>query len=330
MLKNLTIEELDGGIEFIDIGASGGFPRSWQSFLAKINYYAFEPNKEECERLCAQPSSFNRVQYFPYAVADQPGEATLYKTQDMFCYSLLEPNQKLLDRYVFGEKFELLGTEPMQTVRLADVEELKGIDLDILKVDSQGLDRRILEHGNALLDQAFYVEVEPGFNETYKTEDTYAGLDTFLRERGFRLFEMTPHRVSRKNRFAGQGEQYGEMIWAESVWLKDYIALAEQGVQTTLSRGKALKILLICAIEGRLDFGYELAEWFAGQGLITHQELESLGDETAWQLADVEEDVSAEQGGFLTAMLRLLPSGLRDKLYRSAAAAVKQTHLFKT
>ena len=330
MLKNLTLEDIDGGIEFIDIGASGGFPRGWQWLLSFINYYAFEPNQDECERLSLEANAFNGAKYFPFAVADKKGEATLYKTEDMFCYSLLEPNQPLLDRYTFGEKFRVSGQQAMQTVRLQDVDELKGVDVDILKVDSQGLDRRILEHGSDILDRVFYVEVEPGFNETYKTEDTYAGLDTFLRERGFRLFELTPHRVGRENALAHAGEKHGELIWAESVWMKDYVALEMSGRSPDLCRPKALKTLLICGVEGRLDFGLELAQWYAERGWITGDELASLSVESGWVLptVDVTNDVQSHSG-FLSGLLRLLPWSIRKKILNAAQVAVEQPHAFK-
>jgi FkbM family methyltransferase len=330
MLKNLSVEDLESGIEFIDIGASGGFPRSWEAVIPLINYYAFEPNREECERLQQEDNAFNRANYFPFAVAEKTGAATLYKTRDMFCYSLLEPNRPLVDRFEFGPKFEVMGTEQLETVQLGEIEELQSVDMDIIKVDSQGLDQRILASVPRLLERAFYVEIEPGFNQSYVDEDTYASLDQFLRDNGFRLFDLTPHRIGRNNKFATLGAERGELLWAESVWIKDYVGLAQQGKVLDLSRGKALKALLICAVERRLDFGLELATWFCEQGIIDGDELKTLQDEDSWSIGepeDTEED--APIGGFLSTVLRMFPWTVREKIYHAAKATLNQTHLFK-
>ena len=49
MWNDMKLDQLDGGLNFIDIGASGGFPRDWNQLKRLINYFAFEPNAEECE-----------------------------------------------------------------------------------------------------------------------------------------------------------------------------------------------------------------------------------------------------------------------------------------
>ena len=330
MLKKLQLNELGGGIGFIDIGASGGFPRAWQHLVPFINYYAFEPNKEECDRLQAEENAFNSAKYFPNAVADTCGEATLYMTSDMYCYSLLEPNAAMLDRFEFGPKFKVEGTEPLETVTLNDIPELKTADLDIIKVDSQGLDQRILESAPYLLERACYIEVEPGFNQSYIGEDTYAGLDTFLRAHGFRLFELTPHRIGRNNQFAEQGAEHGEMLWAESVWFKDYVGLSQENRLPEITRAKALKSLLICAAEKRLDFGFEQALLFEKLDLITAKERAMLENAEAWSIsAEQENNNVPPASSFWTAVLRLFPWNVREKICHAAQDAVNQPHLFK-
>ncbi|MFT5496647.1 MAG: FkbM family methyltransferase [Kiritimatiellia bacterium] len=325
MLHDLSIDQLDGGLNFIDIGASGGFPRDWEQLKARINYFAFEPNAEECERLRKEASPFHAVEWFPTAVAGSAGEAPIYMTRDPFCWSLLNPNRPFLDRFTFGEKFIVEGTTSVSTVTLAEVMELEGVDADILKVDSQGLDREILEQGSALLDRAFYVEMEPGFNDSYLKENTYAEVDAFMREQGFRLFDLNCHRVPRNNVMQAHVAGAAQIIWAESVWLRDYVWMDQQGCFPLISRGKALKVLLICEVERRYDFGLELAELFESKGLLTQAEVQALLER--WPLPPPPPDPGP--ASFLRSLLRLLPWSLRARIAAAASESLNDQHLFK-
>ena len=51
-----------------------------------------------------------------------------------------------------------------------------------------------------------------------------------------------------------------------------------------VTRGKALKVLLLCALQGCRDFGYELAQSFHDQALIHDEELRRLGMPSVWSL----------------------------------------------
>ena len=325
MWNDMKLDQLDGGLNFIDIGASGGFPRDWNQLKRLINYFAFEPNAEECERLSKEESPFNTVAWFPTAVAGSKGEASLYQTRDPLCWSLLEPNHRFLDRFTFGEKFIVDGTTRVPTQALSDVAELQGVDADILKVDSQGMDRDILEQGTALLDRAFYVEMEPGFNDSYLEENTYAEVDIFMREQGFRLFDLNCHRVPRNNTMQAHVAGTSQILWAESLWLRDYVWMDQQGLFPAITPGKALKILLICEVDGRYDFGLELAELFAAKGLVEEARVDGLS--TRWPLPDPPPDPGPKS--LLRSTLRLLPWSLRSRVAAAAAASLNDQHLFK-
>ncbi|MBG0791126.1 MAG: FkbM family methyltransferase [Desulfovibrionaceae bacterium] len=279
MLKELTVRDLDGGLNLVDIGCSGDLDAKWDPVLHLINYVGFDPNKEECERLNAEPSTFHSKQYLPFAVYDGK-DHTLYKTASIYCYSLRPPNRPWLDRFAYRDLFEVVGTETVSTRRLDSIKELAGMDVDAIKVDSQGLDRSILESGEDLLKAAMYVEAEPGFLENYSGEETFSEVDIYLREKGFLLFDLELFRQPRTGEL-GKASPVQQLLWCQGLWLHDFIA---HPPAERLTRGKALKTLLLCAVTSCWDFGLELAEGYRRADLITDDELKKLTKNSAWDL----------------------------------------------
>ncbi|MEO8414421.1 MAG: FkbM family methyltransferase [Ginsengibacter sp.] len=322
------------GINFIDIGSSGSLNSKWESLEPYINLVGFDPNKEECERMAMLPHNFKSLKYLPYAVAGDDGEHTLYKTKSIYCYSLLEPNTKWLNRFSFADLFETTGKELVKTVVLDGVEDLKDLDVDVIKTDTQGLELPILKNAESILDKAFFVETETGFVENYIGETTYAEIDLFMRSKGFLLFDMnTNHRVSRNNHFKEEPSNAEQILWCEATWMKDYQTLIQNGRMNvdSLSREKALKILIICALQRCLDYGYELAVFFNLLKLIDTKELKYLEDKNNWLITEEPPPQNNKYRFRLIAnLLRLLPSGWRQEISTQAQLAAKQKHLFRS
>ena len=123
MIKKITLQDIGGGINLIDIGASGSLDTKWRPIESMINLVGFDPNYEECERLNRLPHNYSSATYLPYAIAGENGEAILYKTKSIYCYSLLKPNSKWLERFSFSDLFEVLAEEKIRTQRLCEVPE---------------------------------------------------------------------------------------------------------------------------------------------------------------------------------------------------------------
>src|SRR5688572_14828411 len=139
MLEQLTATQTGGGINLVDIGASGRLDAKWRPLESLINLVGFEPNVEQCARLANSPTRLNSARYLPYAIGPDDGNQTLYLTKSPYCCSLLKPNHQWLKRFAFGELFEVMGAETVPTCRFADVQEIQSLDVDAIKVDAQGL-----------------------------------------------------------------------------------------------------------------------------------------------------------------------------------------------
>ena len=335
MLAELGVAQIGGGVNLVDIGASGELDPRWRPIEKLINLYAFEPNAEECEKLRKSPNNLHATTYLPYAISNNTGEAVLHLTKSLYCCSLLEPNLEWLRRFSCSELFEITGQQKVPTYRLDAVNELKDVDADVIKTDSQGLDMAILASGASMLDDAFMVETEPGFIENYRGENTYSQVDTFMGTRGFLLFDINLHRVSRRNEFASSPTGKEQIMWCEAIWLKDYIALDRRGQASALSREKALKSLLLCGLVGCPDFGYELAGFFHARGLLSGTELEALRKKEGWCVnhsfngrGDASKDGITTK--IVTFGLRFLPGRLRKGFAVAALRASAQPNLVRS
>lgn len=331
MLSKMTVQDIGGGFNFIDIGCSGNLDSWWGPINHLINLYGFDPNKEECERLSGISHDFNSATYLPYAIADTDGERRLYKTKSISCYSLKEPNKKWLKRFSFDHLFEVEGYETVPTRKLTSIPELHNLDVDIIKVDSQGLDLAILSNAAPILDSTIYIEAEPGFTENYVEEDTYAEIDSFLRANGFLLFDFKLNRIPRKNLIGASGKAKGQLLWCESTWLKDYIQLDGKKELKSLTRAKALKSLILCGMVGCYDFGYELAEFYYRKGLVNQDELTLLKNVDNWVIVKKDEKtVPLFFFELVELAVRVLPWRYRKAIAMSADKAAGQPNLLRS
>jgi FkbM family methyltransferase len=331
MLSKINLQDIGGGFNFIDIGCSGNLDSKWTPINHIINLYGFDPNKEECERLSGIPHSFNSATYLPYAIADTDGERQLYKTTSISFYSLLEPNKNWIKRFNFDHLFKVKGFEEVPTRKLTSIPELQNLDVDIIKVDSQGLDLAILSNATPLLDRIIYLEAEPGFTENYVGENTYAQIDSFLRANGFLLFDLKLNRIPRKNLIGASDKVKAQLLWCESVWLKDYIQLEGKKEVKSLTRAKALKSLILCGMVGCYDFGYELAEFFNSKSLVSQDELTMLKDVDNWVIVKKEEEtVPPFFFELMELTVRLLPWRYRKAIAMSADKAAGQPNLLRS
>ncbi|QWD11259.1 FkbM family methyltransferase [Polynucleobacter paneuropaeus] len=286
MIANYLKDLRGEGINLVDIGSSGSLDEKWNPLKELINLIGFDPNEVECSRQNLLPSKYKSSKFLPYAVHGHSGVETLYMTKSIYCYSLLRPNKSWLDRFSFRDLFDLSGEEDIRVHDISEIDELKKVRPDVIKIDVQGLELPILSKAVDLLDSAFYVETETGFTQNYIGETTFSQLDGFMQARGFLMFDInTNHRIPRDNYFKNHPSGKEQVLWAEAVWLKDYIELDRRGLFdiSKFNEKKIRKILILCSLQGCYDFGLELAEFFYAKGLLSKKELDCLKSIDAWQ-----------------------------------------------
>jgi hypothetical protein len=283
-LAKLTTGDIDGGINLIDLGASGKIPDYWKPIAHLVNLIGFDPNEEECNRLNQTVAGFASSRFLPYAIAGETRQFTLYKTNSIYCWSLLRPDLQWLRRFAYSDLFELTGTETITAYALKDVPEIEGLDLDALKLDTQGLELPILESARDLIGRCIYIETETGFTHNYENETTFLEVGKLMADLGFGLYSLNPnHRVAKKNSLSTKSTQE-QMLWCEAVWLRDFKQMEPRQV-SGFTAGKALKALCFYANHGCIASGLDAAACFRDAGVITGAEFDQLAQDLSfWRL----------------------------------------------
>lgn len=290
-------------IDFLDVGCRGLLDERWRDLTPVLNYTGFDADAEECKRLSALPHPYKSHRYLPYAIAGEHRDMVFYKTRNPFCASLLQPRRDWIDRFEIGEALEVVEATTVSCTTLNALRERHNLRADIVKVDCQGLDIDIVKGGDSLMDTVFCIETEPAFAKNYMNESTFADNESFMRDNGYLLFDMSLHAAARKNPLARHGKH--QVLWCEALWLYDYI-----GNKKHASRIQALKALLICRRLGFLDYGFELARYFGEYGVIEKGDVNILASASFWIPAETSQPPLSRTAK----LLKVLPRRVKERL----------------
>jgi FkbM family methyltransferase len=238
-----------------DVGARWGSTEAWFRKVGPAKLLGFEPDAEECAKLNQQAGPNER--YYPVALGDRNGSATLYLTAHPACASLYPPSRALLDRYVSLRP--LMGPRGTETVRLRRLDDWAADEkvdrIDFLKLDTQGSEYNILRGAERLLRTCVGVEVEVEFHPMYEDQPLFAEVDVLLRTAGFHLWRLDSltHYMERPNaRPTGETlVQYeyfqvkhphgsGRLMWGNAIYFRD--------IQETQGRDRDVLAKLLRAV----------------------------------------------------------------------------------
>ena len=188
-------------------------------------------------------------------VDDRIGEADFYVNKYPMSSGLLPTNP----RYA-GETFDKSGitwganTALDKTVRVKTTTiDAMGIKPDVLSIDTQGAELRILRGAAETLRNVLCVVAEVEFAPIYEGQPLFDEQMAFLRPYGFRLMEL----FSTQQWHQGPKFGLGFLTVAEAAWLRfDYENLSAEQVET---------LAKIAAGFGRLSYTLVLLEHLKGQ-----------------------------------------------------------------
>jgi len=168
----------------VDVGANpidGEPPYKGMLTAGLCDVIGFEPQPEALARLQAMKGP--RERYLPYALGDGT-ERILHVCALEGMTSLLVPNPAHLALFnLFPIWGEVKTRTPVTTKRLDDVAEIGA--MDFLKMDIQGSERDVLEHGRKRLAEAVVVQTEVSFVPLYEGQPVLGEMDLALRAQGF-------------------------------------------------------------------------------------------------------------------------------------------------
>ncbi len=215
-------------IRIVDVGALrvSGAPEPYEPILqyAAVEITGFEPDANECNRL-NDPRHPER-KYFPYAIGDGR-KRTFHLTNVPMTSSLYEPNTELLSLFHNIDNItRVISRTEVETRRLDDIPEVLGTDY--LKVDVQGAEVDVFNGAANLLCEVVMVHTEVEFVPLYRDQPLFSDVDHALRRHGFQFhcFDSVAGRAFKPMIFDNDiNKPRRQMLWANAVYMKDFMAL---------------------------------------------------------------------------------------------------------
>jgi len=121
-------------------GYTGSEIQEYLHLYPNSQIFVFEPHPRHYQILEKNYQNYPNVFTYKKAVSNETGVQTFYDVSG--------EGQSSLKKYqgdVFGSSTKLIGSMQVETIKLDDVEELKGKDIDYLQVDVQGGELLVLQ-----------------------------------------------------------------------------------------------------------------------------------------------------------------------------------------
>lgn len=253
-------------IGFVDIGARGGAHALIEPVAEFAAVLGFEPDEEECRRIRAEVAGaarFARFDIEPVALADAPGERTLYRLTASTNDSLLPPNAAYVDRYAMA-KWRVIGTSKVQVTTLDRVLfETRSHEArwgEIIKIDTQGTEYEILRGAErTLAERCVAVVAEVSFCELYSGQKLFSDVESLLRQHGFsfygfeRLYNRSGKRLDKQTHWSRE-----RAVQADAVFFKDPFSTTRHDVDRLSERQRCVLFVAALLLEYN-DFALEIA-----------------------------------------------------------------------
>ena len=237
-----------------DVGARFGPNAEWAVFGDQMRVYCFEPDEEECRRLTAEAPP--QVTYIPAALGRKTEQATLYEAKLSSSTSLYKTRMEYFKRFVNRDNGVVVAQRDVSVQSLDDVMAAHGIpSVDFVKLDAEGAELDILKGGERILSTGNPLGIlsEIRLHEEINGSPPFASLDAYVREKGFRLYDLEVNHHSRVVLPYPQNHDYrlptGERYFAGTVHgqVQDGDALYFRDLFTDPTR-QPTGILKICAL----------------------------------------------------------------------------------
>lgn len=247
-------------ITFVDIGARNGVHARWVEIIDKlpVNIIGFEPDKKECDKLNKHAKTSE--QFLPYAVSSEKGRKTFYITESTGNYSLFEPDNQYINRFVPRDSYKVNHTLQVDVVSLDSAMNISHIeDIDFVKIDTEGGELDILNGAEESMKQVFGVELEVWFNRINKGAPLFSDIDRKMRELGFTLFDVARDNFVKRINGKNLGGPKGQLWSGDMLYFRD-IPYLVNNKSIFLTTDKIIKSIIILMVYSYYDYALEIIE----------------------------------------------------------------------
>ncbi|MCC3405804.1 MAG: FkbM family methyltransferase [Microcoleus sp. PH2017_10_PVI_O_A] len=256
----------------VDVGGRYGMHPSWSGFAGELLYLTFEPDPEEAQRL-RKYNSRSGFEVVELALAKAEGERDFYITKHRGYCSFYPPNldSEWFKRYRPGEG-EIESVIRVKTSSLDSWASSRNIDIDFLKIDTEGSELEILEGAEKQISSnVLGLRVELLFEEIYKNVPLFPEIFNHLKARDFFLINfdyfgrgVPRHALFRNpNPLVPDNDRYGTLIGTDGVWLRKYDWVRDRYKGESLELA-TLKYAYFCILNSATDVALDTLMSFVG------------------------------------------------------------------
>jgi FkbM family methyltransferase len=250
-----------------DVGARYGIHPSWNGFSAPLRYIAFEPDKEEAERLRQNNPSTAVLRYEVMEAALDKEKGTrefhllrhrglssfLKPDLSSECFRHLKPGQAEIDRVLL-----------IPTDSLDNVFSKLGLIPDFLKIDTEGTEQDVIEGSSELLNSGILgVRSSCNFQPCFHGQRLFSESHEYLFRSGFILLNLDYKGFGyprlglfrKPDPIENEDFRYGILVAADAVWIKKPDLIDKLGSQAPTAR---LKLAYFCLLNNSPDLGIDL------------------------------------------------------------------------
>jgi len=241
----------------VDVGSRWGRQRPWDQYPDDyVNYFGFDADARECERL-NKINKHKNYKFIPAALSDGNRTETLYITRESGRSSIFKPNYNCLNKYYDKEGFEVLNKVEVYTTTLNKIIEDNKIDPDFLKIDTQGSELNIIKGVNNYYERILGFEIEVEFIQTYEGQPLFGEVDEFMRSIGFELYDLNRYWAKRSNMELKYSNR-GQVVFADAIYFRNLSSffLSKYANEKDL-KNKLIKMINILILYGYHDVANE-------------------------------------------------------------------------
>lgn len=197
-----------------DVGAwEGNTTEKFLSFFPNSEFFCFEPNHKGYKQLEKKFKDLENVHTFELAISDKEGVQDLFQFDNSPINSLM-PFKKNTERYINSE-IKFLGKSEVTVTTLDKFcEEQKIASIDLLKMDIQGSEIKLITGAENLLKKkkVNLIFSELIFINLYENQGKYFEIQSMLDKFGYLVFDFYNF-VYDKN---------GQLKWGDAIFLPSY------------------------------------------------------------------------------------------------------------
>ncbi len=252
----------------MDVGARYGMHPSWRAYKGSMKYLMFEPDTVEAERLRSKLDG-KVFEIFETALDSSEGERTFHLLKHRGLSSFLKPDltSECFRRLKPGQA-EIEREIKIKTRTIDAVMAEREIEVDFLKVDTEGTEHDVIEGAAAQLENSILaVRSSCNFQPCFIGQKLFSETHDFLLSKGFVLLNLDYRGYGyprlgmfrKPDPIEPEDFRYGILVAADGVWIRkpDWCAKRFAGSADALDMAM-LKLTHFCMLNNAPDVGIDM------------------------------------------------------------------------